>query len=92
MRRPCRFCFCFQYRIFPPGCQTGSTASSSVMMVMLSTMLMEEKKSMRVLFPRKKLVPTVFSLHPEHSLLIGALAQIDYSAVNNVRVGERRDG
>ena len=71
---------------------TPGICPSAYRVRLLSTMLMEEKKSMRVLFPRKKLVPTVFSLHPEHSLLIGALAQIDYSAVNNVRVGERRDG
>lgn len=71
---------------------TPGICPSAYRVRLLSTMLMEEKKSMRVLFPRKKLVPTVFSLHPEHSLLIGALAQIDYSAVNNVRVGERHDG
>lgn len=71
---------------------TPGICPSAYRVRLLTTMLMEEKKSMRVLFPRKKLVPTVFSLHPEHSLLIGALAQIDYSAVNNVRVGERRDG
>lgn len=71
---------------------TPGICPSAYRVRLLSTMLMEEKKSMRVLFPRKKLVPTVFSLHPEHSLLIGALAQIDYSAVNNVRMGERRDG
>ncbi|OAO14290.1 peptidyl-prolyl cis-trans isomerase pin1-like protein [Blastocystis sp. ATCC 50177/Nand II] len=62
---------------------TPGICPSAYRVRLLSTMLMEEKKSMRVLFPRKKLVPTVFSLHPEHSLLIGALAQIDYSAVNN---------
>lgn len=71
---------------------TPGICPSAYRVRLLSTMLMEEKKSMRVLFPRKKLVPTVFSLHPEHSLLIGALAQIDYSTVNNVRVGERHDG
>ena len=66
---------------------TPGICPSAYRVRLLTTMLMEEKKSMRVLFPRKKLVPTVFSLHPEHSL-----AQIDYSTVNNVRVGERRDG
>lgn len=65
---------------------TPGICPSAYRVRLLTTMLMEEKKSMRVLFPRKKLIPTVFSLHPDHSLLIGALAQIDYSAVRNVRM------
>lgn len=53
---------------------------------LLSSMLAEEQKRVKQLFPRKKLVPTVFSLHPDHSILLGSLASIDYKAVDNVRV------
>ena len=62
---------------------TPGVCPSSYRVRLLTTMLTEEMNKMKVLFPRKKMVPTVFSLHPDHSVLIGALAQIDYSAVNN---------
>ena len=53
---------------------------------LLSSMLAEEQKRVKQLFPRKKLIPTVFSLHPDHSILLGSLASIDYKAVDNVRI------
>ena len=62
---------------------TPGVCPSSYRVRLLTTMLTEEMSKMKVLFPRKRLVPTVFSLHPDHSVLVGALAQIDYSAVDN---------
>ena len=51
---------------------------------LLTTMLTEEKRKVKLLFPRKKITPTVFTLDVNHSVLIGSLAQIDYKAVENV--------
>ena len=52
---------------------------------LLSSMLADTQKRVKQLFPRKKLVPKVFSLHPDHSIMLGSLASIDYKAVENVR-------
>ena len=51
---------------------------------LLSSMLADTQKRVKQLFPRKKLIPTVFSLHPDHSIMLGSLASIDYRAVDNV--------
>ena len=51
---------------------------------LLTTMLAEEQRKVKLLFPRKRITPTVFTLDVNHSVLIGSLAQIDYKAVENV--------
>ena len=51
---------------------------------LLAAMLGNQSRSLKELFPRKPLVPTVFSIHPNDSLLIGALGQLDYISPDNV--------
>ena len=63
---------------------TPGICPSAYRVRLLTSMLTEEQKKARTLFPRKSVVPTVFSLHPEHTVLLGALGQIDYVAVDNV--------
>lgn len=53
---------------------------------LLTMMLSEEQNKVKLLFPRKKVIPTVFTLDPNHSVFVGALARIDYSAVENVKI------
>ena len=63
---------------------TPGICPSSSRIELLTTMLTDNHKQIKTLFPRKKLVPTVFTLDPNHSVLIGALAQIDYRSIENV--------
>lgn len=63
---------------------TPGICPSSYRIRLLTTMLSEEQRNVKQLFPRKKLIPTVFTLNPDHSVLLGALAQIDYKAIENV--------
>ena len=63
---------------------TPGICPSAYRIRLLTSMLSEEQKKAKLLFPRKALVPTVFSLHPNHSILLGALGHIDYVASENV--------
>ena len=63
---------------------TPGICPSAYRIRLLTSMLSEEQKKAKLLFPRKALVPTVFSLHPNHSILLGALGHIDYVANENV--------
>ena len=63
---------------------TPGICPSSSRIELLTTMLSDNHKQIKTLFPRKKLIPTVFTLDPNHSVLIGALAQIDYRSIENV--------
>lgn len=63
---------------------TPGICPSAFRVRLLSAMMADEQSKVKVLFPRKRLVPTVFSLHPEHSILLGSLACIDYKTVENV--------
>ena len=63
---------------------TPGVCPSAFRIRLLTSMLSEEQKKAKLLFPRKALVPTVFSLHPNHSILLGALAHIDYVSPENV--------
>ena len=63
---------------------TPGICPSAYRIRLLTSMLSEEQKKSKLLFPRKALVPTVFSLHPNHSILLGALGHIDYVANENV--------
>lgn len=63
---------------------TPGICPSAYRIRLLTSMLSEEQKKAKLLFPRKALVPTVFSLHPNHSILLGALAHIDYISPENV--------
>lgn len=63
---------------------TPGICPSAYRIRLLTTMLTEEHQKVKQLFPRSKLIPTVFTLDPNHSVLVGALAQIDYKAIENV--------
>ena len=65
---------------------TPGICPSAYRIRLLTSMLAEEQKKAKLLFPRKALVPTVFSLHPNHSILLGALGHIDYVSNENVCV------
>ena len=63
---------------------TPGICPSAYRVRLLTMMLTQEQSKVKQLFPRKKITPIVFTLEPNHSVLIGSLAQIDYKAVENV--------
>ena len=63
---------------------TPGICPSAYRVRLLTMMLTQEQSKVKQLFPRKKITPTVFTLDPDHSVLVGSLAQIDYKTVENV--------
>ena len=63
---------------------TPGICPSAYRVRLLTMMLTQEQSKVKQLFPRKKITPTVFTLDPDHSVLVGSLAQIDYQTVENV--------
>jgi singapore isolate B (sub-type 7) whole genome shotgun sequence assembly, scaffold_11 len=59
---------------------------SSPYRVKLLTMMLTDNAAVNVLFPRKRMVPTVFSMRPGQSILLGALGCMSYRDVENVRL------
>ena len=64
---------------------TPGVCPSAYRVRLLNAMMMDEQSKVKMLFPRKRLVPTVFSIHPNQSVLLGSLACIDYKTTENVR-------
>ena len=65
---------------------TPGVCPSAYRVRLLNAMMMDEQSKIKMLFPRKRVVPTVFSIHPNQSVLLGSLACIDYKTIENVRI------